>query len=321
MCDRYAGTASASRQSWGAIWIRRKGQFCHAGVLACFENIIEDLRRHGLLEQLLLDEYPTYELRVVGHSLGAGVATLLSYVLRAKFATLKVYGFAPPGCTLTWKLATDCMPWTTSFVLDNDIVPRLSVLALEDLRDEVLELIGRIKVPKYKVFETFVRGSDGRRGCLFGSDGAGSDLYYDDLEDLTHVIQGILDESPRDTLYSRQVQEFLRVQHTRKESRGETNSQRILFYPPGRMIHLLKTGEEGGCAHLLTKTITCCTSNSGFLYTPVYIANDDLDEIVVNATMGTDHFIDRIFYELQKVATEYTSHGRTNEASNGHEMV
>ena len=298
-----------------------RGQFCHAVVLACFENIIEDLRRLGLLEQLLLDEYPSYELRVVGHSLCAGVATLLSYVLRAKFATLKVYGFAPPGCTLTWKLATDCMPWTTSFVLDNDIVPRLSVLALEDLRDEVLELIGRIKVPKYKVFETFVRGSDGRRGCLFGSDGAGSDLYYDDLEDLTHVIQGILDESPRDTLYSRQVQEFLRVQHTRKESRGETNSQRILFYPPGRMIHLLKTGEEGGCAHLLTKTITCCTSNSGFLYTPVYIANDDLDEIVVNATMGTDHFIDRIFYELQKVATEYTSHGRTNEASNGHEMV
>ena len=70
-----------------------RGQFCHAVVLACFENIIEDLRRLGLLEQLLLDEYPSYELRVVGHSLCAGVATLLSYVLRAKFATLRVYGF------------------------------------------------------------------------------------------------------------------------------------------------------------------------------------------------------------------------------------
>ena len=88
------------------------------------------------------------------------------------------------------------------------------------------------------------------------------------------------------------------------------------------MIHLLKTGEEGGCAHLLTKTITCCTSNSGFLYTPVYISNDDLDEIVVNATMGTDHFIDRISDELQKVATEYTSQGGgTIDVRSENEMV
>ncbi|KAG7374764.1 lipase class 3 [Nitzschia inconspicua] len=283
-----------------------QGQFCHAGVLACFENIYQDLRRHGLLEQLLLEDYPTYELRIVGHSLGAGVSTLMGYVLRSKFPSLKVYGFSPPGCTMTWKLATDCIPWTTSFILDNDIVPRLSVLALEDLRDEVLELIGRIKVPKYKVFETFLRGRDGRRGCINGSDGASSDFYDDDVDDLTHVIQGILDEVPQDTLYYRQVQEFLQVQQTRKESRGDTSSRRVLFYPPGRMIHLLKTGEEGGCAHLLSKCLTCCTSNSGFVYTPVYISNDDLDEIIVNATMGTDHFIDRMADELHKVAENYT---------------
>jgi Lipase (class 3) len=300
-----------------------EGQYCHAGVLACFENIYQDLRRHGLLEKLLLEDYPTYELRIVGHSLGAGVSTLMGYVLKSKFPSLKVYGFSPPGCTMTWKLATDCMPWTTSFILDNDIVPRLSVLALEDLRDEVLELIGRIKVPKYKVFETFLRGKDGRRGCLFGSDGTTSNFYDDDLDDLTHVIQDILDDIPQDTLYYRQVQEFLRVQHTRKESRGENSSRRILFYPPGRMIHLLKTGEEGGCTHLLTKCVSCCTSNSGFKYTPVYISNDDLDEIIVNATMGTDHFIDRMCDELHKVASDYTEQRGPPESDfeNVHGMV
>ncbi|KAL3922149.1 MAG: hypothetical protein SGILL_002360 [Bacillariaceae sp.] len=297
-----------------------RGQYCHAGVLACFENIYQDLRRHGLLEQLLSEEYPDYELRVVGHSLGAGVATLLSYVLKAKFPTLKVYGYSPPGCTMTWKMATDCTPWITSFVLDNEIVPRLSVLALEDLRDEVLELIGRIKVPKYKVFDTFLRGSDGRRRSWFGSLGYGSD--YDDLEDLTHIIQDILDDVPRDTLYYRQVQEFTQVQQSRKEARGQTNSRRLLFYPPGRMIHLLKTGEEGGCGHLFTKCVSCCTSNSGFIYTPVYISNDDLDEIVVSPTMGTDHFIDRMCDELQKVSAEYTGQGGGSmDLSSGHEMV
>jgi sn1-specific diacylglycerol lipase len=207
-------------------------------------------------------------------------------------------------------------------VLDNDIVPRLSVLALEDLRDEVLDLVGRIKVPKYKVFETFLRGRDGRRGCLFGTDGTNADFYDDDLEDLTHILEDVLDDTPQDSLYQRQLRDFLAVQDQRKETRGETNSRRVRLYPPGRMIHLVKTGEEGGCAHLFNKCATCCTSNSGFFYTPVYISNDDLDEIVVSSTMGTDHFIDRVSDELMKVAKEYSELGSTlGDPNQDHEMV
>ena len=51
--------------------------------------------------------------------------------------------------------------------------------------------------------------------------------------------------------------------------------------------------------------LSCCTSNSGFRYTPVYIANDDLDEIIVSPTMGTDHFVDRMHDELNGLAKEY----------------
>jgi sn1-specific diacylglycerol lipase len=226
---------------------------------------------------------------------------------------------------MTWELATRCEPWTTSFVLDNDLVPRLSVMALEDLRDEVLDLIGRIRVPKYQVFETFLRGKDGRRGCIWGTDRTATEFYDDDLDDLTHVIHDILDDVPRDTLYYRQVQEFFQVQHARREARGETHSRRVRLYPPGRMIHLVKTGEEGGCSHLLSKCVTCCTSNSGFFYTPVYISNDDLDEIIVNATMGTDHFIDRMSDELQKVADDYLGQGCVAGdlivSNNGHHEV
>jgi len=83
------------------------------------------------------------------------------------------------------------------------------------------------------------------------------------------------------------------------------------------MIHLLKTGEEGGCAHLVNKCLTCCTSNSGFLYTPVYISNDDLDEIVVNSTMGTDHFIDRMCDELHTISKNYSEQGGTTAVNHG----
>ena len=54
------------------------------------------------------------------------------------------------------------------------------------------------------------------------------------------------------------------------------------------------------------KMATCGMTNSGFLYTPVYISNDDLDEIVVGNTMATDHFIDRMVDGLSSLSKEYS---------------
>jgi len=297
-----------------------RGQYCHAGVLACFENVMRDLERHCWLERLLEQQHPEYSLRIVGHSLGAGVSTVLGYVLRSKYPSLKVFGYSPPGCTMTWDMAIGCHDFTTSFVLDSDIVPRLSVLALEDLRDEVLELIGRIKVPKYKVYQNFFKARERRRNrsCLFGNtynDSSSHTEDYnleDDLDELTHTINETLDVAPSDTTYQRQMMDFRRVQDERKQARGETNSKSLRLYPPGKMIHLVRTGEESGCSHCLNQCLTCWTSNSGFVYTPMYISNDDLDEIVVTATMGTDHFIDRMCDELHTLSERYGPEITTN---------
>jgi len=218
---------------------------------------------------------------------------------------------------MTWELATQCNSWATTFILDSDIVPRLSVDAMQRLRDEVLDLFGRLKVPKHDVLGSFWTGNS-RRGCFYGGT---TDRAEEDLQDLNDLINGWLfvedeayppegGELPVDqvppfqrTSYFHQLQEFRSIQEERKQARGSTRS--ILLYPPGRMIHLLKTGEEGGFGHLGKKIATCCTTNSGFHYTPVYIANDDLDEIVVSPTMATDHFIDRMADELSNLASEY----------------
>lgn len=288
-----------------------RGQYCHAGVLACFENVIRDLEKHGWLERLLVEQYPSYNLRIVGHSLGAGVCSLLGYVLRAQYPSLKVFGYSPPGCTMTWEMANNCKSFVTTFVLDSDIVPRLSVLAMETLRDEVLELIGRIKVPKYKVYQNFLSSTQNQsnNGCFFGRRKGNSDDYSheDDLDELTEIINETLDGVPSDTTYRRQLLDFLRVQDERRQARGETNSKDLRLYPPGKMIHLVRTGEESGCSHCLNQCLSCYTSNSGFVYTPVYISNDDLDEIVVSSTMGTDHFIDRMCDELHTLSEKYSS--------------
>eukprot|EP00535_Pseudo-nitzschia_heimii_P007734 CAMPEP_0197189550 /NCGR_PEP_ID=MMETSP1423-20130617/19959_1 /TAXON_ID=476441 /ORGANISM="Pseudo-nitzschia heimii, Strain UNC1101" /LENGTH=1052 /DNA_ID=CAMNT_0042641691 /DNA_START=139 /DNA_END=3297 /DNA_ORIENTATION=- len=289
-----------------------RDQFCHAGVVACFENVMKDLDRHRLLERLLGQQFPGYSLRIVGHSLGAGVVSLLGYALRPKYPSLKVYAYSPPGGTMTWDMATGCKDFLTSFVLDNDIVPRLSVSCLEDLRDQVLELIGRIKVSKHQVFQKFMmrRNNQHTQPCHGGSNHDGSisriesiDDYEDELEELTEIVNEILDDDPSDTLYSSQLEEFRRVQRQRRASRGETSLRKL--YPPGKMIHLIKTGQEDGYSHTVKRCLTCKTSNSGFFYTPVYISNDDLDEIVVSSTMGSDHFIDRMYEELRTLSDKF----------------
>ena len=282
-------------------------QYCHAGVVACAQNVYRDLQQHGLLEQLLEHDYPDYKLRLVGHSLGAATATLLGYMLRQRYPTLRVFNYSPPGCSMTWDLATRCESWTTTFVLDSDLVPRLSVTHLEDLRDEILQLIGRLKVPKYQVFQTFWDTSRRGFGCFGGNGGYyGSMDTAEGLDELNDLIDDLLDDTPNpDTPYQRQLDEFLQIQEQRKNARG--SSRRLKMYPPGRMIHLLKTGEVAGCGHLMLKCVSCCTSNAGFRYTPVYIANDDLDEIVVSPTMGTDHFVDRMYDELSGLSKDYAA--------------
>jgi sn1-specific diacylglycerol lipase len=280
-----------------------QGQYCHGGVRSCARNVYQDLNRHGLLNDLFLGEnalYPHYTLRLVGHSLGAATCTLLSFMLRPQFPSLRVVNYNPPGCSLTWELATKCHSWCTSFVLDSDLVPRLSRESMEHLRDEVIHIVARIKVPKIEIAQRVLQG-----------------------ETLLEDMLWEPDEVP-DSLFKLQLERFKAVQAERRLNRGVVRS--ILMYPPGRMVHLVKTGERKSCVHGLAKCITCFTSNAGFDYTPIYINNDDLHEIVVSPTMvrtivdytraflpepiffstlsllqGTDHFPNRIRDELENI--------------------
>ena len=140
--------------------------------------------------------------------------------------------------------------------------------------------------------------------------GGGGD-YEEDLQVLNRVMENLLhpvDEAPPETLYQRQLDDFLQIQHERKNTRGVRRT--VAMFPPGRMIHLVKTGESSStnkCVKTALKILTCNMTNVGSSYTPVWIANDDLDEIVVSPTMGTDHFVDRICAELEGLAKEFTT--------------
>ena len=274
-------------------------QYCHGGVMTSARIVHRDLMRHGLLDKLLLGDsarHPTYTLRIVGHSLGAGSGTLLSFMLRQKFVGLRCINYGPPGCTLTWRMATECSDWCNTFVMDSDLVPRLSVQSLEHLRDEVLDLVGRVKVPKATVVRRTLPS-----GFLCRDADQSRDI--DAIAELVNELLLDPDDIPPDSTYQQQLGSFKTIQAERRSIRGHKRS--IMLYPPGRCIHFLKTGEKPSLKAGLVKFATCCTTNLGSEYTPVWAENNDFNEIVVSPTMGTDHFPNRLTDTLLFTANLY----------------
>eukprot|EP00581_Thalassiosira_minuscula_P017688 CAMPEP_0183719448 /NCGR_PEP_ID=MMETSP0737-20130205/12381_1 /TAXON_ID=385413 /ORGANISM="Thalassiosira miniscula, Strain CCMP1093" /LENGTH=920 /DNA_ID=CAMNT_0025949167 /DNA_START=269 /DNA_END=3028 /DNA_ORIENTATION=- len=252
------------------------GQYCHGGVVECANWLHDDLMRHKILQGLLLGDtaqYPGYSLRIVGHSLGAGIGVILSLMLRNTYPALRCLCYSPPGGLLTWELARECSEFVNSFVLDSDIVPRLSVNNMERLRDEVLHLIARVKLSKYEIAQRiFWHGvcGDVELGDL--------DFLIQQNEDMLYAPDNVPDSD-----FKRQLQRFEMIQQERRSSRGLARS--ISLYPPGRITHLVKTGQTKNCLHGLAGCITCGASNAGAEYTPIQKENDDFNEIEISPTL------------------------------------
>ncbi|XP_050366736.1 uncharacterized protein LOC126785168 [Argentina anserina] len=93
-----------------------------------------------------LEKYEGFKLRLVGHSLGGATAALLAIMLRKK--SFKELGFSPeivsavgyaaPPC-VSKELAESCSSYVRTVVMQDDVIPRLSVASLKRLRNEILQ--------------------------------------------------------------------------------------------------------------------------------------------------------------------------------------
>jgi Lipase (class 3) len=124
---------------------------CHEGILLSSKRLCLDLE--PLLNDLIL---PTrFNILVTGHSLGAGVASLVGLLLRSRLAMLReepsrlrVVAFASPPI-LDCDSALACKSFVTTVVNNADIIPRASIsnllVLMEFLKriDRELELKGK----------------------------------------------------------------------------------------------------------------------------------------------------------------------------------
>jgi sn1-specific diacylglycerol lipase len=88
---------------------------------------------------------------VTGHSLGAAVATMISFKLRAYFSTLRCYAFNPPGGIISPELSELARDFCTSVVVGYDAISRLSLQTVQELIDDMVSSLCRCKRPKLTI--------------------------------------------------------------------------------------------------------------------------------------------------------------------------
>ncbi|CAM8959310.1 unnamed protein product [Rhodiola kirilowii] len=136
--------------------ITSEGYLTHFGIAEAaqwfltheMKNIRSCLEKHErLLSPVVsLMHLHGYRLRLVGHSLGGAIASLLAIMLRKK--TRDDLGFSPdivsavsyatPPC-LSRETADSCSDYVTTVVMPDDIIPRFSVATLTRLRNEIIQ--------------------------------------------------------------------------------------------------------------------------------------------------------------------------------------
>jgi hypothetical protein len=243
---------------------------------------------HGILDKLLKKpQHVGYTLRLTGHSLGAGCAAILSFMLKDKYPTLRCHCFCVPGCTMSENMADRCKSFLTSYVFDHDIVPRMTLESMDHFRDDILEAVARVKVTKREALRARTSAAEGT---------------------LLHRKSQIPPSN-----YYHQLEEFF---HHQESLRGKRGTRDIRLYPPGEIVHLVKTTEsvveQSGCCLPRSGTGRVYKEgddddgakqiNGGLDYAARWGHRSDLAEIVISSHMVTDHSAPNLINELQATA-------------------
>eukprot|EP01006_Ploeotia_vitrea_P054431 TRINITY_DN67886_c0_g3_i2.p1 TRINITY_DN67886_c0_g3~~TRINITY_DN67886_c0_g3_i2.p1 ORF type:complete len:449 (+),score=33.36 TRINITY_DN67886_c0_g3_i2:738-2084(+) len=137
----------------------------HLGILRAGRNVTQLIQANKILQSIFDDpKYSKYSLVVLGHSLGAGAAVIVSLLLRqweyvvSKRIPLHCYAYSPPAL-MSKEGADFCKNFVTGVVLYKDLVPRLSYVALEKWKDNMLKALARCKRSKWSIIGPYLRQS------------------------------------------------------------------------------------------------------------------------------------------------------------------
>ncbi|XP_067000117.1 diacylglycerol lipase-alpha [Anabrus simplex] len=247
----------------------------HKGMVQAAEYIRQKLKEEAILETAFaLDENRAtedFDLVLVGHSLGAGTASILAILLRQEYPTLECYAYSPPGGSLSMPAVEYTKSFITSVVLGKDVVPRIGLHQLESLRADLINTIKRSKDPKWKTIFCSVICC----GCAPVPTSA-VELQASSMVDYQ-----------REKDAAREV-----TMHPSDSSIALTVHQPL--YPPGKIIHIVR--------HHPTKGEQVLNKHEP-VYQAVWANTTDFDEVLISPVMIQDHMPDNVLDALNKVVS------------------
>ena len=181
--------------------------YVHKGMFECAKCLESDLIRKEIIASAFR-KCPTYQLVVCGHSLGGGVAVILSLLLRSSFPALQCLSYSPPGALFTYDLANFCAQFCVSVIVGKDIVPRLSETSIGGFRDELVHALSTTRRSKASTFFCH--------------------RWFRD-------ISALADASGESRFIENRFVKFKKIDH--RESR-------VKMFAPGKVYHFMKTHSE-----------------------------------------------------------------------------
>ncbi|XP_076045042.1 uncharacterized protein LOC143027590 [Oratosquilla oratoria] len=238
----------------------------HKGMVNAAEYIRRKLREGDLLNRAFGHDpnrgTHTYDLVLVGHSLGAGTASILAILLKQEYPNLVCFSYSPPGGLLSLPAVEYTRSFITSVVVGKDVVPRIGLHQMETLRADLINAIKRSRDPKWKTITLSLR-------CCGGWKDPGGEA-----EEWSTSRCAMRSQSahPSDSSIALTVHPPL--------------------YPPGKILHVVRSHPE--------KKQSWCSSQSP-VYQAVWVDNKDFDEVLISPCMIQDHMPDTVLTALTKV--------------------
>lgn len=202
--------------------------YAHKGICQAASYIYKKLVNDGILNQAFTIA-PEYKLVITGHSLGAGAASVLAILLRNSFPTLQCYSFSPPGGLLSKALADYSKDFVISVVLGKDLVPRLSIPNIEDLKRRILKIVSNCNKPKYRIL---------LQGCWYELFGGDPDDFPTELDDRREeeLSQPLLGEE------SLMIRNSSSYQSLASDDSPAHKATHLPLFLPGRVLHITEDG-------------------------------------------------------------------------------
>ncbi|CAG9814969.1 unnamed protein product [Phaedon cochleariae] len=248
----------------------------HKGMVQAAQYILEKLDEEQLIERAWSHKVERgtgdFGIVIVGHSLGAGTASILGILLRQRHPDLLCYCYSPPGGLLSSPAVDYTKEFTVSVVVGKDVVPRIGLHQMETLRTDLINAIKRSVDPKWKTIACSVLCC----GC----------------SQPTSAVE--LSTGEKD------VSEYMRCKenarclglHPSDSSIALTSHQPL--FPPGRIVHIVRHHPTTGQQALNSKEP---------VYQALWAANVDFDEVLISPVMIQDHMPDKVLDALNKVVT------------------